>query len=209
MNKTKGDQLVSFFKIIKKKDTSKDKYIFRGVFMKKKILIVLGVIVLISIGIVINLINKKPTSVTIKPSEADYSSTTKIICQIKGEVARPGVYSLDKGSRLQDLVLAAGGFTSMADTNSVSLVSVIEDSGCYIINKLDNTNSEANANLLNINLATKEELTSLPGIGEAKAQAIIDYRNQNGNFNSVNDLTKVNGISEKILNQIIDLICVR
>ena len=139
MNKTKGDQLVSFFKIIKKKDTSKDKYIFRGVFMKKKILIVLGVIVLISIGIVINLINKKPTSVTIKPSEADYSSTTKIICQIKGEVARPGVYSLDKGSRLQDLVLAAGGFTSMADTNSVSLVSVIEDSGCYIINKLDNT----------------------------------------------------------------------
>ena len=177
--------------------------------MKKKILIVLGVIVLISIGIVINLINKKPTSVTIKPSEADYSSTTKIICQIKGEVARPGVYSLDKGSRLQDLVLAAGGFTSMADTNSVSLVSVIEDSGCYIINKLDNTNSEANANLLNINLATKEELTSLPGIGEAKAQAIIDYRNQNGNFNSVNDLTKVNGISEKILNQIIDLICVR
>ena len=177
--------------------------------MKKKIFIVLGVLVLISIGVVINLINKKPTSVTIKSSEANSSSTTKIICQIKGEVVRPGVYSLDKGSRLQDLVLAAGGFTSEADTNSVSLVSVIEDSGCYIISKLDNSNDAASTNLININIATKEDLTSLPGIGEAKAQAIIDYRNQNGNFNSVNDLAKVNGISEKILNQIIDLICVR
>lgn len=177
--------------------------------MKKKIFLGIGIVVLISIGLIINLMNKKPTTVTVKKGDSEYTSTAKIICQIKGEVVRPGVYSLDKGSRLQDLVLAAGGFTSEADTNSVSLVSVIEDSGCYIISKLDNSNDEASTNLININIATKEQLTSLPGIGEAKAQAIIDYRSQNGNFLSVNDLTKVNGISEKILNQIIDLICVR
>ena len=50
---------------------------------------------------------------------------------------------------------------------------------------------------------------TLTGIGESKAKAIIDYRTKNGNFTTINDLTKVNGISEKILNQIIDSICVR
>lgn len=177
--------------------------------MKKKILIGVGIGVLIIIGIVVNSVNKKPQAATIKTSTSTASQNTKIVCQIKGEVTRPGVYSLDLGSRLQDLILAAGGFTSMADTNSVSLVSVVEDSGCYVISKITSDTGELTSSLLNINLASKEELTSLPGIGDAKAQAIIDYRNKNGNFNSVNELTKVNGISEKILNQIIDLICVR
>ena len=177
--------------------------------MKKKIFIIIGISVLILVGVVINLINKKPTSVNTKTSTIETVSSPKIVCQIKGEVARPGVYSLYKGSRLQDLILAAGGFTSNADTNSVSLVSVVEDSGCYTINKLDSITSEGSTTLININIATKAELTSLPGIGEAKAQAIIEYREKNGNFSSVNDLTKVNGINTNLLNQIIDLICVR
>ena len=176
--------------------------------MKKKIIVGICLVLLIAIGIIINIVNKTPAKAVVSTSNT-VEKQTKIVCQIKGEVARPGVYSLDLGSRLQDLILAAGGFTSMADTNSVSLVSVVEDSGCYVISKIASDTGELTSSLLNINLASKEELTSLPGIGDAKAQAIIDYRNKNGNFNSVNELTKVNGISEKILNQIIDLICVR
>ena len=177
--------------------------------MKKKILIGIGFIILVIIGITINLVNKQPKKVEVTKTNNTYSETDKIMCQIKGEVIRPGVYNLDKGSRLQDLILAAGGFTSTANTNSVSLVSILEDSACYTIDKVGSTDTSSSNNLININTATKEELMGLAGIGEAKAEAIINYRKQNGYFTSVNDLTKVSGISDKVLSQIIDKICIR
>ena len=65
---------------------------------------------------------------------------------------------------------------------------------------------EKNQNLVNINNATKEELVTLPGIGEAKAQNIINYRMKNGKFISVEELKKVSGISEEIYNKIKELV---
>ena len=176
--------------------------------MKKKILIGLGIIALIGIGVVSNVIKNKNNNVVINDTSS-VTTSKKIICEIKGEVVRPGVYSLDKGSRLSDLVDAAGGYTPYADLESVSVVTILEDSRCYVINKKVNTNNNDDNGLININTASKEELMTLNGIGEAKAQAIIDYRNKNGKFNSVEDLLKVSGISEKILNQNIDLICAK
>lgn len=176
--------------------------------MKKKILIGLCVVVLIIIGIVISKVSKKPQNIEENTTNT-YAPEPKIVCQIKGEVVRPGFYSLEKGSKLQDLIFAAGGFTSYADINSVEMDATIQDNYCYTIDKISEDNLIKTNHLININIATKEELMSLSGIGEAKALAIIEYREKNGNFNSVNDLTKVNGISEKILSQIIDLICTK
>ena len=174
--------------------------------MKKKIIIGICLVALIIIGVFINLSKKTPAKVE---SDADSVIITdaKIVCQIKGEVMRPGVYSLNKGARLQDLVNAAGGFTNDANVNSINLVSVLQDNSCYTIDRIKEIKEEEHTELININLATKEELMSLTGIGEAKAIAIIEYRNQNGKFASINDLIKVNGISEKMLKQIIDQIC--
>lgn len=176
--------------------------------MKRKILIVLGIIILISIGIISNVIKNKDNNVIINDANVT-NFPKKIICEIKGEVVRPGVYTLNKGDRLSDLIEAAGGFTVYADTSSVSIVSVLEDSRCYVISRKIISNNNDDDNLININTASKEELMTLNGIGEAKAQAIIDYRNKNGKFNSIEDLLNVSGISEKILNQNIDLICAK
>ena len=75
----------------------------------------------------------------------------------------------------------------------------IENDGC-INDKIENTIE--NNNLININTATLEILMTIPGIGESKAKTIIEYRNENGNFNSIEDLLNVNGIGEKLYEQI-------
>jgi len=138
--------------------------------------------------------------------------------QIKGEVEKPGVYSLSFGSRIEDLVKAAGGFTASADEDSVVLVKKLIDSDCIVIRKkgeqTDNTVTSSKAQVkeegkINLNTATLEELDKLPGIGPAKAKIIIDYREKNGGFNSVEDLKQVKGIGEATLSSFRDMVEVR
>ena len=95
-------------------------------------------------------------------------------------------------------------------------ISVCTDKGTSIITsdenkpeEVPNSNSEPeNNNKVNINIASKETLTSLSGIGDAKAQKIIDYRNENGLFKSIEDLKNVTGISEKLFEQIKEFITI-
>lgn len=179
--------------------------------MKKKIFIISSVILLISIGIIINVLNNhKAQAVTSTGDKEEIIETKqKIVCEIKGEVVRPGVYTVEKGTRLNELVDTAGGLTENADISSINLAIIVQDGISYVINSIDNKDSEDNNSLININTASKEELMTLTGIGSSKAQAIIEYRNANGKFNNVNELLNVNGISEKILNQIINNICAK
>ncbi len=139
--------------------------------------------------------------------------------QVAGSVNQPGVYELAKGSNIDDAIQAAGGPSATAKTDLINLVTVLEDGQRIYIPGMDDTPSSdldqnqrsvelSLAGVININTASQQELESLPGIGAVKAKAIIEYRTQNGYFLSIDDLVKVSGIGQSILNQVKDFITV-
>ena len=129
-----------------------------------------------------------------------------------GEVKKPGVYSLKAGSRVFDAVDAAGGFTKDADGESLNLAAVLEDEcRIQVLSKKEKKKEEAVSEeetdkKVNLNTATREELMTLPGIGEKRAEAILNLREQKGTFSKIEDLLEVEGIKEGIFNKIKDLI---
>ncbi len=114
---------------------------------------------------------------------------------ISGAVNNPGLYPLEASDRPADLIQAAGGTTSNADLSQIRLY-------------LPRTGEEVLPQKVNINRAELWMLQALPGIGPTRAQAIIDHRNQNGPFRSINELTKVEGIGTTTYKQIKPLITV-
>lgn len=155
----------------------------------------------------------------------------KITIYISGAVNRPGIVTIEPDKRLYDAVELLGGTTSEADLNGVNLSIKLEDEQHYIIPKIgetisvtsnndsnksnqksesenkDNENTSKEAKI-NINVATIEELDSLPGVGEATANKILQHREDNGQFSSIEDIKNVNGIGDKKYENIKDLICV-
>lgn len=130
----------------------------------------------------------------------------KIIVDLKGEVHHPGVYELELGSRVKDLIQKAGGFTEEADELSVNLAQKLHDEIVVIVpsSKVQEDGGilDQSSAKIRINYASKEELMQLKGIGPTKAEAIIQYREENGLFQSVEDLLEVSGIGEKTLENI-------
>lgn len=171
----------------------------------------------------------RPTeSASAEPHALDVSETAdaaSICVHVGGCVAIPGVVSLDAGARVADAVEAAGGLTADAASDAVNLARIVEDGEQIIVPSLGQVQaasaSEATATAspsisqassgsgkVNLNTASSAELQSLSGIGAAKAQKIIAYRESNGAFESIDDLTKVSGIGEKTLEAIRDQLCV-
>jgi len=151
----------------------------------------------------------------------------KIIVHVAGEVRFPGVYELKERDRVIDAVVAAGGETQLADLDVLNLAAPIYDGEKVYIpsiletamqsevsnykgveNQYSGQREERNK-LININRATVEELTQLPGIGPAKANSIVEHRKKIGNFGSKEELLEVSGIGEKTLANIQDQISVR
>lgn len=126
------------------------------------------------------------------------------IVEVKGEVYKTGIYSVNSESRVNDVIVLAGGLTINADISNINLAEKVTDGMVIVIPSIKTEESESN--LININTATKEELMTLSGIGEAKAIAIITYRNDNNGFKNTEELIKVNGISEKLYLSIKDKI---
>ncbi len=131
---------------------------------------------------------------------------------ISGEVKNPGVVTIDSDKRLSDAIENLGGTTENADLNKINLAMKLEDEQHYIIPKIGEEieynlgqNTENNesgdsvekSKLVNINLATIQELDTLPGVGEATANKIVNYREENGRFKSIDEIKNVNGIGEK------------
>jgi competence protein ComEA len=137
---------------------------------------------------------------------------TTIKVEIAGAVAAPGVYDVPVRSRVIDGIEAAGGIVSSADLSGINQVAFLMDGQKVTVpfesaEASDQAQSIGNG-LININTATVDELDELPGIGEVRAQAIVDYRNQNGPFASVDDLLAVDGISEGVLEDLRPLVTV-
>lgn len=145
------------------------------------------------------------------------AATEDFIIDVKGQVEKPGVYTVDIDARVVDAIMLAGGFTEAADQNQVNLAQRVYDEMVVFIPKtgelaegieLMQTTPTNQTNGIQINNATQEEIETLNGIGPAKAEAIITYREENGPFKSVDDLLNVSGIGEKTLENFKDDIVV-
>lgn len=146
------------------------------------------------------------------------------VVYICGAVLNPGVYTLPAGTRLTDAVEMAGGFTQEADTSVWNLAEALSDGAMYYIPTLAETEQgtfpgntggvsskatgaeETDTGKISINTASASELMTLPGIGEAKAAAIISYREEHGPFTSIEQIMEVDGIKEAVFEKIRDYI---
>jgi competence protein ComEA len=134
-------------------------------------------------------------------SFTNQTSSTAII-DVKGAIVNPGVYEIAMDSRINDAIILAGGFTSDADQSQVNLAQKVQDEMIIDVPKIGNVGEESVADSkengkVKINYATQTEIETLPGIGPSKAQAIIQYREENGFFHSLEDLLQVSGIGQK------------
>lgn len=134
---------------------------------------------------------------------------SKVMVDIKGQVKNPGVYESTNDKRVKDIISEAGGLLSEADTSSINLSQKLKDQMVIIVNKKGEKSTNIPQNkkdVVNINSATIEELQKISGIGKSKAQAIIDYRDNKGEFKTKDDLMKVKGIGKGIFEKIKDKI---
>jgi competence protein ComEA len=140
-------------------------------------------------------------------ASADDAATAPVVVAAAGAVARPGVYRLAAGARVQDVVAAAGGVAADADIDQVNLAAPVGDGErVYVPRKGERPpdlltggpvppgSAGALTQPVNLNSATAEQLDALPGIGPATARAIIAWRQQHGRFKRVDDLLNVRGI---------------
>ena len=157
-------------------------------------------------------------------SSQQSSQPDKIYVDLKGAVKHPGVYALDQGSRVFDLLEMAGGLTEDAAERALNQAQLLVDQQSLYVPTMEEWEAESqgpqanlvgsqdplvsspNSGKVNINQADLAQLETLPGIGAKKAQAIIDYRTANGFFHSLEDLGKVKGIGPKMLEKLKDLV---
>ena len=150
-----------------------------------------------------------------------------------GAVPRPGLYEFAEGARNQDAIDAAGGLLSSANVDAINLAALLTDGqqlnipylegqapaeestslelpGSSANNEISTpeSSSSTNGELININTATLEELDSLPGIGPTIAQRIIDYRNENGPFSTIEEIMDVSGVGPATFDEIENMITV-
>lgn len=143
-----------------------------------------------------------------------------LLVDVSGAVAQPGVYELVPNSRVEDAITAAGGLLSEAYAQTLNMAAPLSDGSKVLVPFIeedaspptDGQTSSGGASQasypININTASVETLVTLPGIGEVKAQAIIDYRTENGPFTSLEAIQSVTGIGPATFEKIKDLITI-
>lgn len=193
--------------------------------MKNVLYVLIGVMAGFALAGLLFFISRAPAGEPIVLQPAP--TKAPIAVHVVGAVPRPGLYEFAEGARVQDAIDAAGGQLSSADTSSINLAALLEDGQQLVIPYKDGevpsasetqapnlpgaeaTDESSNASdLVNINTATVDELDSLPGIGPTIAQRIVDYREQNGPFDTIEDIMNVSGIGPSTYEQIKDLIIV-
>ncbi len=141
------------------------------------------------------------------PEEIQHEEKELCYVYICGAVAKPGVYALQEGSRIYEAVEMAGGLSQDADEMSVNQAEQVTDGmmiRIYTLSEradIDAAEEDKADGRIDINTAGLSELMSLPGIGSAKAEAILTYRKENGPFSGIEELMSVPGIKEGIFQQ--------
>lgn len=205
---------------------------------KEKIIIaVIGVILIISLIIYFIdrngedeyiEINNEIANLTEEEVVEEIEEGEEIILHIIGAVKNPGIVKIKEGSRIVDVIEAAGGITEDADISKINLAYIVEDGQKIFVPSItdeiteeteyvtsesgDNIivdNNEGENMMVNINKATQTELETLPGIGPAMALRIIEHREENGNFENIEEIKNVKGIGDAKFENIKNNICVK
>lgn len=149
------------------------------------------------------------------------ASVTVLYVHVLGAVARPGLYELRTGTRVIDAIGAAGGFADDADQGGVNLARLLSDGEQLVVPKIGEAPAAGSAaapsgqsaatggtsgTRVNLNTATEAELETLPRIGPAMASRIVQWRNDNGRFTTVDDLMNITGIGDKTFEALKDLV---
>lgn len=155
------------------------------------------------------------------------STDAILFVDVKGRVVKPGLYRFDAGMRVADAITKAGGSLPDADLEQINLAEPLADGSAVVIpakgsdipgqqaqplpasaTRAGSGGQDSGPNI-NLNTATADELTTLPGIGQARAKSIISYRTEKGGFRSVEELKEIEGIGDKMFERIKDQIRVR
>ncbi|WP_055668318.1 ComEA family DNA-binding protein [Desnuesiella massiliensis] len=186
---------------------------------KEKIIGSIAILMILIIFIAINFFSNRPQrykeeDIFIEKQEVkdtnkyEEKKKGRLTVEIKGEVKKPDVYIITEGSIIKDLITEAGGITEKADLSKINQARKLKDGDCISIYSKDDSSlstfsngsqSASNDGMINVNTATKDELMKVPGIGEVTAAKIIEFREKNGNFKSLEDLKKVGRIGDKTL----------
>ncbi|MEO5920513.1 MAG: ComEA family DNA-binding protein [Pseudolysinimonas sp.] len=174
------------------------------------------VLVGVACAVLVTAVTPHGVSDVVRPSSAamadtpDASGASVIYVHILGQVAHPGLYALRDGDRGVDIVAAAGGFTAEADPAGINLARFLTDGEQIVVPAVGDVGGgpagTTGDGLVNLNTADAALLDTLPRIGPAIAQRIIDWREKNGSFASVDDLLDVPGIGDAILEGLRDLV---
>ena len=202
---------------------------------QRKIIIIIGILVIIFIGWKFyNLSNNTDienndfiVNDTKEEKKNDNEEEEMMAVHVTGEVNNPGVVKIKEGSRIEDVIKAAGGLTENGDITNVNLAYVVEDgmkiripssnedsedyitedSGKGVILSEESNNSSSS--IVNINTANEAELEQLPGIGPSISSKIVEYRNKNGKFKNIEDIKNVTGIGDSKFEKIKEYIKVK
>lgn len=143
--------------------------------------------------------------------ESKKQESTTIYVHVCGAVKKPGVYKVMTDARICDAIKVAGGLTKKAADTDVNQAELLTDgqqvyipykSNATTSSTLSKENATTDSSKININTATSAELTTLPGIGDAKATSILQYREEHGNFASIEEIKNVAGIKDGVYTQI-------
>lgn len=160
-----------------------------------------------------------------EPVSSESIPPVEVAIDVKGAVSMPGIYTMSSNERVNDAINKAGGLTEKADAAAVNLAQKVQDEMVIYVPaegeeappiqsappvSTDSSKNEGSPQALtNINTADSAALQQLPGIGESKAQAIIDFRETDGPFSTVDDLKNVSGIGDKTFEKLAPLIAVQ
>lgn len=185
-------------------------------FVSKYKTYIIIIIIVIASGVSLFLENNKKDDVININGEEMVKKEGLIAVYITGEVNNPGVYYIDEGMRLNDIVDLCGGFKDTADLTEINLAEKLNDSDKIYIPKIvsesyEEIDVEENNNTasgkVNINTANKAELKELDGIGDTLADNIIKYRDKS-KFKSIEDILNVDGIGQAKFDKIKEYICI-